>query len=61
MVDEVWRCDDCGRWVNPGGDHDECDSHDVQCWFDFKIRMFLATTQGEFEVFYARRRLAQVA
>jgi hypothetical protein len=61
MVDEVWRCDDCGRWVNPGDDHHECASHDVQCWFDFKIRMFLATSQGKFEVFYARRRLAQVA
>jgi hypothetical protein len=61
MVDEVWRCDDCGRWVNPGADHDACDSHDVQCWVDFKIRMFLLTPQGEFEVFYARRRLADAA
>ena len=61
MVDEVWRCDDCGRWVNPGADHDACDSHDVQCWVDFKIRMFLLTLQGEFEVFYARRRLADAA
>jgi hypothetical protein len=57
MADEIWRCDDCGRWVNSGEIHDECDSHDVQCWVDFEIRMFLATSQGKFEIFYARRRL----
>jgi len=47
--------------VNPGADHDGCDSHDVQYWVDFKIRMFLLTPQGEFEVFYARRRSADAA
>jgi hypothetical protein len=47
--------------VNPGDDHDACESHDVQCWVDLKIRMFLLTPQGEFEAFYARRRLADAA
>jgi hypothetical protein len=61
MVEEVWPCDDCGRLVNPGHDHNECDSDDVQSWFDFKFRRFLVTPQGEFEVFYARRRLADAA
>jgi hypothetical protein len=61
MAGEIWRCDDCGRWVNSGDIHDECDSHDVQCWVDFEIRMFLATSQGKFEIFYARRRLPDVS
>jgi hypothetical protein len=57
MYDERWRCDDCGRWVNPGQDHDECDPHDVQCWIDYKIRTFLQSPAGAFEMFIARRRL----
>jgi hypothetical protein len=60
MVDEVWPCDDCGRLVNPGHAHDDCDSHDGS-WFDFKFRTFLVTPLGESEVFYARRRLADAA